>query len=105
MKTRNIAVMATATLALAFSTGPAFANPGEVQTKSIAFADLDLNSPQGQERLERRIEAAARSVCSAHESHLGTRLRSSQHNACIANARAQAKKQIASAVSNQRRGG
>jgi len=105
MKTRNIATMATATLALAFTASPALASSDEVHTKMVDYADLNLSSPEGQERLERRIESAARSVCSVYENRIGTRLRSPELDACLANARAGAKKQVATIMSDQRRGG
>jgi UrcA family protein len=34
--------------------------PGEAR---VGYADLDLSSPKGQQALEQRIKAAARSVC------------------------------------------
>ncbi|KEO89430.1 hypothetical protein EH31_12350 [Erythrobacter longus] len=105
MKTRNFATMATATLALAMTASPAFAGSAEVHTKMVDYADLNLASPAGQKRLEQRIEAAARSVCSVHENRIGTRLRSPELDACLANARAGAKKQVATIMSDQRRGG
>jgi len=105
MKTRNIAAMAATTFALAFTASPALADDSEVHTKMVDYADLNLSSPEGQERLERRIESAARSVCSVHENRSGTRLRSPELDACLANARAGAKKQVASIMTDQRRGG
>ena len=94
-----------ATLALAFTASPALANSGEFETKDVEFADLNLNSPEGQARLERRIDSAAKSVCNVYEQRLGTRLRSPEHVACLANARANGKKQMAAIVADQRRGG
>lgn len=105
MKTPKIATVATAALALAFTTSPALATSGEVHTKDVEFADLNLSSSEGQARLERRIESAARSVCSVHENRTGTRLRSPELSTCLANARASGKKQMATIVSDQRRGG
>lgn len=105
MKTRNIAAMATATLALAFTASPAMADGSETYSKTIQFADLNLASPEGQARLEQRIESAARSVCSVHENRTGTRIRSPELDSCLANARASGKKQMASIMSDVRRGG
>jgi UrcA family protein len=42
----------------------AFAQPALAQqSRSVAVADLDLSSPEGQSRLGYRIRAAARDVC------------------------------------------
>ena len=94
-----------ATLALAFTASPALANSSEFVTKDVEFADLNLSTPEGQARLEQRIESAAKSVCSVYEERTGTRLRSPKHTACLANARASGKKQMAAVVADQRRGG
>lgn len=102
MKTLAIA---SATLALAFTATPALANTSEVPTVGVEYADLNLSTPEGQARLERRIETAARSVCSVHENRPGTRIRSPELDTCLANARASGKKQMAAIVSDQRRGG
>jgi len=108
MMTRKIATMATmatATLALAFTAGPVLANDTGAPTKDISYADLNLSSSEGQARLEQRIESAARSVCRQHETQSGTRMRSPHLSACLANARASAKKQVATIMADQRRGG
>ena len=94
-----------ATLALAFTTSPALANGSEIATKDVEYADLNLSTPEGQARLQQRIESAAKSVCSAYEHQTGTRLRSPEHTACLATARASGKKQMAAIVADQRRGG
>jgi len=102
MKTLAIA---SATLALAFTTSPALAGSSDLPTKEIAYEDLNLNTQKGQERLEQRIEAAARKVCRDLERPSGTRIRPAEHGACLANARASAMKQMATTLSDQRRGG
>ncbi|MEM1052145.1 MAG: UrcA family protein [Pseudomonadota bacterium] len=101
---KTLAVV-SATLALAFTTSPVLASDTDVPTKGITYTDLNLNTAQGQARLEQRIESAVRSVCSEHEHRSGTRIRSPQLNACLANARASAKKQVAAIMADQRRGG
>ncbi|WP_298306546.1 UrcA family protein [uncultured Erythrobacter sp.] len=102
MKTLAIA---SATLALAFTASPALASSSDLPTKDVSYADLNLNTPQGQARLETRLESAARSVCRSHERRSGTRIRSPHLDACLANARASAKKQMAAVMADQRRGG
>ena len=48
-------------VALAFlSVAPAVA---EAPTRAVSFADLDLSSAAGRDRLDRRIAAAIRKVC------------------------------------------
>ena len=97
--------LASATLALAFTASPALATSGDVPTRSVSYADLNLNTAEGQERLALRIEAAAQNVCSAHKERVGSRIPSPELKPCLANARASAKKQMAAVVAEQRRGG
>ena len=98
----SLAMAVTATPALA---GPAFAGDSEVHSQSVRHADLNLGTPEGQERLERRIEAAAKSVCRVNEVRTGTRIRSPEVGSCVANARASAQKQVSAMMAETRRGG
>jgi UrcA family protein len=41
----------------------AIASPLEARTEIVSFADLDLSSAAGRDRLERRVASAARRVC------------------------------------------
>ena len=102
MKTLTIAA---ATLAMAVTATPALAGSGDVASKSVGYADLNLSTPEGQARLDQRIESAAKSVCRVYEIRTGTRLPSSQANACLANARASAKKQVSAVMAETQRGG
>ena len=106
MKTpKIIGALATATLAMAFTASPVLAGSGDVASKSVGYADLNLATAQGQERLEQRIDAAAKSVCRVNEVRTGTRLPSPNVNACLANARASAKKQVSAMMAETQRGG
>ena len=97
--------LASATIALAFTASPALANTYETQTMTVETADLNLATPEGQARLDRRIESAARDVCGANVALSGTRIPSPKIGDCVAAARASAKKQVAALVEDQRRGG
>jgi UrcA family protein len=84
---------------------PALATDGETKTVGITFSDLDLATPQGQKILDERIERAVREACSASSMTTGTRIQSSEHRACVAQGRAQARQQIAKIAQNPQRGG
>ena len=58
-------LFAAATLAAAITTSPVFARPITPEVRTVAYADLDLSSAAGRNRLERRINAAVRDVCGA----------------------------------------
>lgn len=102
MKTLAIA---TATLALAVTATPAMAGVGDVPSQSVAYADLNLGTPEGQARLDQRIDAAAKTVCRVNEVRTGTRIRSPHVASCLANARASAQKQVSAMMAETRRGG
>lgn len=73
------------TIAIALlSTGAA-----QARTAQVRHADLNLASAAGQAELDRRVERAARKVCSDHSS-TATRIRNnSEENRCKADVRAQ----------------
>ncbi|WP_299195823.1 UrcA family protein [uncultured Erythrobacter sp.] len=102
MKTLAIA---TATLGLAFTASPAFADPAELPHQAISIAGLDLATPEGQRMLDRRIDRAAREVCQVDNIRTGTRIRSQEAQRCFAKARASAQQQVAVIIEDQRRGG
>jgi len=97
--------LATATLGLVFTAAPALAGPDERPTASISTAGLDLNTAEGQQLLDERIERAARDVCRVNYIRTGTRIRSTEARECVAKARASAQRQMATITQNQRRGG
>ena len=66
MKTSDRSILIVSTLLLFGSAATTLAAPsrvGEVATKTVRFADLDLSTALGAERLYERIAAAARIVC------------------------------------------
>lgn len=65
MFTRTLSALAAAGLTvatLAFAT-PLHAAPADEETVIIAIGDLDLASASGTARFERKVRAAARSIC------------------------------------------
>ncbi|HEV7611185.1 MAG TPA: UrcA family protein [Steroidobacteraceae bacterium] len=60
-------------------------SPGQLPTKLVRFADLNLHDRDGVELLYRRIQGAARDVCGPSE-RTGSRIRSAAWQACMANA-------------------
>lgn len=91
------AAAALATLAT-FSTLPA----AHAATAAVEFADLDLSTAEGQAKLESRIQRASRKVCS--EVITGSRI-ATVDDECMAKARAQFERQIASRRAASLRGG
>lgn len=71
-------------------------------TSAVEYGDLDLATPEGQAKLESRIVRASRKVCS--EAITGSRIASVDAD-CMARARAQIERQIASRRAAFQRGG
>jgi UrcA family protein len=68
--TRRLAMLkpilfAAAALASAVTASPVFAKPISPEVRVVTYADLDLSSAAGRDRLEHRIQAAVREVCGA----------------------------------------
>jgi UrcA family protein len=56
-------LVAAATFAATVTVSPVAARPIAPEVRTVRYADLDLTSPAGRARLDRRIEAAVREVC------------------------------------------
>lgn len=56
-------LFAAATLAAAITASPVFAKPVTPEVRVVAYADLDLSTAAGRNRLEHRIQNAVRDVC------------------------------------------
>ncbi|WP_427966133.1 UrcA family protein [Altererythrobacter sp.] len=97
--------LTSAALGLMLAATPAAADTSETPGVKIEYRDLDLDTPEGQEKLERRIDAAASQICKLNERRTGTRLPSRASKQCFAEARATAKSQMATLIANQQRGG
>ena len=99
------ALALAAAFGLAIAAGPALAGgSAERNTMEISFADLDLDTPEGQMTLERRIERAARDVCRYDRMQTGTRIQSRAAKECYEKAKASARQQVAAHAAKQRRG-
>ncbi len=104
MKKITLAVAATA-LGVVGATTPAMAGTPTVQTQKVSYADLNLNSAEGQKALEWRLKSAARKVCRyKNHSPYETRSRSIARK-CYVAAMAKAQKQQAAIIEDERRGG
>ena len=90
---RYSAILAAA-LAAAVSAAPLAAAE---TSASVAgkYSDLDLSTKAGQEKLERRIDNAARSACGMDASRTGTRLPSSEARQCYEQTRANVHERVA----------
>lgn len=105
MKTLAIAVATFGLATTSVMATPALAQTETRATMKVSTAGLDLNTLEGQEILDARIERAAREVCEFDRVALGTRIVSSATRECVAKARASAEQQVASLIEDQRRGG
>ena len=71
----------------------------------VEYADLNLQSKDGQKAFDRRIEQAARKACSYGAIKTGSRIRSSEANACVAELTAKANRQFANLTTRNTKGG
>jgi len=91
-----------AALGLALPAVPALA---QKQSIGVQYSDLDLSSEEGQETLERRIDQAAKDVCGANDTEMGTRIKSREVRSCVKSAKKQVRTQIAAKIEAERLGG
>ena len=96
------AVSATALGLLTVVAVPASAT--EVLFK-VEYADLNLQSKEGQKALDRRIEQAARKACGYGTVKTGTRIRSREAKACVAELTVKAGQQFANLTARTAKGG
>ena len=90
-------------LALAASAAPAAAKTVSVD---VAYADLDLTSPQGQSVLDRRIDSAARHICGDGRQRTGTRIvDNAKMRVCVAEVKARTASQVAAVKQERQLGG
>ena len=76
------------------------------ESRVVRYDDLNLATPAGMERLERRIDSAARSVCRTPSTERVMGLAANAEiQACIAAAKAKAAPQVAALGRAQARGG
>lgn len=98
MKSPLFAITAAAVLG-------AVATPAFAESLSIPYQDLNLATAEGQKALDRRIDDAVREFCGMDRTATGTRISSREARQCYAETRAQAQKQFAAIVDEQRLGG
>ena len=73
------------------------ANAGtDLGNRVVRFDDLNLASPTGMARLERRIDAAARGVCDASSTRALPPSEAMARRSCVTRAKDDARQQIAS---------
>lgn len=95
----SFALAAMASLVTIGVATPAFAAGREPVSKIVTYDDLDLSSRRGVERLETRVEMAAKSLCQVS---LARDLRSIQAASdCVDAAMARADRDVALAVARQ----
>lgn len=91
---------AAAALATVATAAPVFA-----RDIAVSYRDLDLSTPEGQGKLARRLETAARDACSYGDTPTGSRLPSQESTQCYKDAQVRSKDTLASIVDNVRKGG
>lgn len=83
---------------------PTLANETEKMTIQVQYDDLDLATPEGQQRLDQRLEKAVRTVCRTQSHNGGSRILSLDAKACLAKARADVRQQVAAMNQGKQRG-
>jgi UrcA family protein len=97
MNFRTLALAA----ALAIVPTTAFAGP---TSAAVTYSDLDLSTPQGMAKLDKRIERAAKSVCSRHEVITGSITSTTTDQKCYQDALAKLKDQVAALTERKQQG-
>lgn len=80
-------------------------SPHDVRTVRVEYGDLNLATPQGQKRLNRRVEFAARKVCGYYGTANASIMESVDARACYKQAKAGALTQFAAVVEQRAKGG
>lgn len=75
------------------------------ETRVVRYDDLNLTNPAGFERLERRINHAAREVCRANADYRQSLIQLPETKKCVAEAKARAMAQVARLGAGAARGG
>ena len=95
------AILLAAAFGMAVPTTAALAQ----ESINVEYADLNLDTKEGQKKLDLRIRKAVESVCEVNAVQTGTRVRSNESRQCAEQAYASVKKQIAAKIENQKLGG
>ena len=91
---RYPAILAAAALGAA----AVFAAPAAAETVDIKYADLDLSTRAGQDKLERRIHNAARSACGMDEVRTGRVSTTTAQRQCYEQTKASVHEQVAETI-------
>jgi UrcA family protein len=104
-ETMKCIALAPAAFVMALAVTPAAAQlPDQSDApRALTFSvsDLDLATPKGQKELDWRISRAIREVCQTTAITTGTRVMSPETRACITEARASIKAQVAQITAEQ----
>ena len=72
---------------------------------SVSYKDLDLATPDGQSKLAKRLDVAARNACGLNEARTGTRMPSRSATECYKQAQARSKTTMATILGEAQQGG
>ncbi|HEX7711665.1 MAG TPA: UrcA family protein [Sphingomonadaceae bacterium] len=81
------------------------AQPAIAESLAVPYDDLDLSTPQGQKKLEQRIDKAAKQVCGVNSAVTGTRLPSPEAHECVKQAKQEIGRKLAALFDRQKAGG
>lgn len=84
--------------AAAFGAAAVFTTPAAATTVDVKYADLDLSTKAGQERLERRIDSAARAACGMDQIRTGRFTPSTAQRQCYQQTKASVHEQVAEMI-------
>jgi UrcA family protein len=101
MKTPTFALAALAAAIVSATAVPASAAPRSVEVK---YADLDLSTPEGQAKLDQRVDRAAKGVCTSYGTMTGTFRTASVDEKCYQEALAKLKAQLAALTGPRQQG-
>ena len=93
-----------ATVAIFAIPDAAIAEPAS-NSVTVRYSDLNLDTAEGQKKLEQRIDRAASTVCGLDAIKTGTILRSHQAMACYRQALRDVRSSVATAVTSHRPAG
>jgi UrcA family protein len=97
-------VLAIAATVVVFSIPHAAMAAPETNTVTVTIADLNLNTAAGQQKLDRRLDNAARKVCGMNEIRTGTLIRPHAVNECYRLALRDVRAHVATVVTGNRSG-
>lgn len=97
---KTVLFAAAAALATIASSAPVLADQ-----VTVNYKDLDLASPEGQSKLAKRLDTAARQACGYGAANTGTRMASRSATECYKQAQVSSKQTMATILEQSRKGG